>query len=842
MKVSTPTKVLELLKRLQLLTPSQCEQLTGIAADLDSRQLAGELLQRNWLTPFQVNQLLIGRAEELMVGPYAILERLGEGGSGQVFKARHQRMGRLAALKLIRRELVADRETVERFLREIRVVSQLSHPNVVHTFDAGPIGPTYYLAMEYVEGTDLSQMVKETGPLPVAQACDYIRQAALGLQHAHERGLVHRDVKPPNFLVNQTGKGRPDTTLGQPASSWGVVKLLDLGLARLQRPVDGERTSMLTQSGPVMMGTPDYLAPEQALNFRGVDIRADIYGLGCTLFYLLTGQPPFPGGTLAQKLMCHQQVECPAIGRYREDVPPELNRELRRMLAKHPDDRPQAPQEVADALAALHRKGYLPTGPAQLREDFTIADELPPEVAISLRRENVAPGSPPSGEGVLRQPSSALSDRIRRPNRRWFWIPVAAVPVLGLLLMSVFARPETGPSATSATPLLAQLPPQSSASEPDIFALWNEPKADRERLRPELLQILRTRPGTSDARQAATCLRQIPSSLDRIDAKAIPAEKRDPTELVAQVGEARTGAEGLRVAFSPEGQWLASAGDDARIRLWRIEKLDDPPVVLVGHTTRVTHLTFSPTGQALASLAVGDSAPTVWDLSGQIPPPRAQPAGHKAVIRALAFSPDATMLATAANDTTIRFWGLSTKGFPEVSRRIGPAEVVHALAFSPDGQVLASTGTDQTIRLWDGSRPGPRGEKFQVPHVQQKHTPCLEYSPDGKLVVAAGVPEPGGMGGLSLWAGDATVNPPRRVWDVPGRHVTAIAFSPDSKLLAVCFLNGEIIVQDTSDWRRTRQWHRPGGIQSLAFAPDGRHLAVANPNGIVSILRLETLR
>jgi serine/threonine-protein kinase len=843
MPVTDASSFLETLARFQLLAPAQLEELTGGSLDLDARRLARELVGRNWLTPFQVNLLLQGRGADLFLGPYTILERLGEGGAGQVFKARHQRMNRLVALKLIRRELVADAEVVARFLREIQVVSQLSHPNVVHAYDAGPVGPTYFLAMEYVEGIDLGRLVKANGPLPVATACDYVRQGALGLQHAHERGLVHRDIKPPNFLVAPGSGDGPGP---------GLVKLLDLGLARLQRRPDGDRTSVLTQAGPVMMGTPDYLAPEQALDFRGVDIRADIYGLGCTLYYLLTARPPFPGGSLAQKLLRHQQAEFVPVERFRTDVPASVTAVLRRMLAKHPDDRPQTPREVADALSDLAKAAGLSVDPPELIDDRTIADELSSDVAISLRRENAVSASASTLSRVPEPTTSTLADRIRRPTRRrWLWASLAAAPLLGVPLLMVFAGPGLSPAPPStpnvapapAAVVPATAPPPSPAEQNYVFAAWNEPKADRERLRPELLHILRTRPASPAARQAAACLRRLPSGLDRLGANAIPAEKRDPPELVAQVGDPRPGTDGVRIAFSPDGQWLATAGDDAKIRLWRTATLAEPPLLLSGHTARVAGLAFSPSGQILASFAVGDLMPTLWDLTGPVGAPiRIQPPGHNAPLRAMAFSPDATMLVTAGNGGTIRFRDLTAKGYPEIAQRTGHVGAVTALAFSPDGRTLASTGTDQTVRLWEGGRLGLRTEKLQLPNAHQKNSLSLAYSPDGKILVVAGVAEPSGVGGVSLWACDATATPPRQLWDIPGRIVSAIAFSPDGKSLAVCFANGEIIVQDTTDWRRTRQWHRAKGVHSLEFAPDGRHLAVGDADGVVSLLRLESFR
>ena len=361
---------LDALRVHSLLTAEQQEEVTRNLAPrmTDPRVLARHLLQQGWLTPYQVNQLFQGRGAELVMGPYLLLERLGEGGTGQVFKARHQRMHRVVAVKLIRPELLADPEVVQRFYREVQVLSQLSHPNVVHAYDAGPIGATHFLVMEYVEGTDLSQLVKKKGPLPVVQACSYIRQAANGLVHAHEKRLVHRDIKPSNLLVTRnaeqgTGKQK-DSGSPFPVPRSDLVKILDLGLARLRSGADGEITTTLTPVGAssVTMGTPDYLAPEQALDFHQVDIRADIYSLGCTFFYLLTAQPPFPGGSMAQKLMRHQQVAPPPLEKFRSDVPPAVEEVVRRMLAKRPEERFQTPAEVAAGLAGAGLPGL---GPAK---------------------------------------------------------------------------------------------------------------------------------------------------------------------------------------------------------------------------------------------------------------------------------------------------------------------------------------------------------------------------------------------------------------------------------------------------------------------------------------------
>jgi len=225
---------------------------------------------------------------------------------------------------------------VARFYREVQATSQLSHPNVVHACDAGPIGKTHFLVMEYVEGIDLHDIIRRTGRLPEERARNYIVQAAHGLQHIHEHGLAHRDVKPSNLLLDQR--------VNHGAS--GLIKVLDLGLARLGHHGPGDITSRLTPVGSVTMGTPDFLAPEQALDFSRADIRADIYSLGCTFYFLLTSQAPFGDGPVAQTLLRHQQAEPPRV----PGLSPVVERVLRRMMAKLPDQRFQTPAEVAAAL------------------------------------------------------------------------------------------------------------------------------------------------------------------------------------------------------------------------------------------------------------------------------------------------------------------------------------------------------------------------------------------------------------------------------------------------------------------------------------------------------------
>jgi serine/threonine-protein kinase len=363
MPIDSVASLIDLLREKRFLPPDQLDELNRALRPRfsDVKTLAKYLAQRGWLTVYQVNQILAGKAEELVYGPYLILDRIGEGGVSQVFKAWHTGKSCVVALKVIREELLSNPEAFARFQREMHAVARLSHPNIVSSVDSDLVGETNYFAMEYVEGTDLGKLVQLTGALKIPIACEYIRQAALGLQHAHEHGLVHRDIKPPNlFLTGATlppvpppGEKPPQSGSGSiPAvTGKGEIKILDMGLARLREVNSprGENIVALTQEG-AMMGTPDYLAPEQARNAKTADIRSDIYSLGCTLYFLLTGSPPFPGNSVMQKLFQHQKEEPKPIESIRTNVPAGLSPILKKMMAKQPSERYQTPGEIAKAL------------------------------------------------------------------------------------------------------------------------------------------------------------------------------------------------------------------------------------------------------------------------------------------------------------------------------------------------------------------------------------------------------------------------------------------------------------------------------------------------------------
>lgn len=334
---------ISLIRDNQVLEHAQVRELDGPlrATYPDVRLLGMELIRRGWLTPYQVNQLALARARGLRLGSYVLVERLGTGGMGQVFKAVHLLMKRLVAIKLIRSDRPSSRRAGRRFRREIRMAAQLSHANIIQAFDAGLSGDTYFLVMEYVDGLNLQQVLGSRGGcLPLREVCDYIRQAANGLQYAHEQGLVHRDIKPSNLLLS---------------SRDATIKILDLGLARPSWLEAGSADAdPLTRAGR-LLGSLDYLAPEQASDPHNVDIRADLYSLGCTFYHLLTGQVPFPTQAPLDKILKHLKEEPTPVESLRPTVPAQLAGIVRKLMAKRLKGRYQAPAELAKELKVFLR-------------------------------------------------------------------------------------------------------------------------------------------------------------------------------------------------------------------------------------------------------------------------------------------------------------------------------------------------------------------------------------------------------------------------------------------------------------------------------------------------------
>ena len=305
------------------------EQHGGELPELET--LADEFIEAGLVTRWHCDKLFERKYKGFFLGKYKLLGLLGTGGMSSVYLAEHVLMQRRVAIKVLPKSKVGDSSYLARFHLEAKAAAALDHPNIVRAYDVDNEGNTHYLVMEYVEGCDLQNTAKQNGPLDYEDATSHICQAALGLQHAHDAGLIHRDIKPANLLLDEQNK----------------VKLLDMGLARFDT---GEEASLTIAHAENVLGTADYLAPEQALNSHQVDCRADVYSLGCTFYYLLTGHPPFSEGTLAQRIAKHQTEMPEAIQKDRPDCPSDLARICFKMMAKKPDERFQSADEVFDVL------------------------------------------------------------------------------------------------------------------------------------------------------------------------------------------------------------------------------------------------------------------------------------------------------------------------------------------------------------------------------------------------------------------------------------------------------------------------------------------------------------
>ncbi len=321
-------------------------------------EIQNHLIQSGLVTEWHCTKLAAGKYKGFFLGKYKLIRHLGSGGMSTVYLAENKITGQRRAIKVLPRKKVDDKSFLDRFYREARAAAALNHPNIVRVYDIASVDKTHYMVMEYVEGIDLYAMVKRDGPQSFESALDNIRQSATGLKHAHQRNLIHRDIKPANLLLTDTG----------------TIKILDLGLALLTAD---EEESLTIMHNERVMGTADYLSPEQAVNSHEVDHRTDIYSLGCTLYFLLTGQPPFPSGTLAQRIAMHQTQDPQTVETIRQDCPPEIAQFCRRMMQKKPEDRLSDTSIIISEIDGYLKNGQFPkTGISRGQFDFDIPEPI----------------------------------------------------------------------------------------------------------------------------------------------------------------------------------------------------------------------------------------------------------------------------------------------------------------------------------------------------------------------------------------------------------------------------------------------------------------------------------
>jgi len=654
---------------------------------------------------------------ELAAHPrYRVQRCLGAGGMGAVFLAEHLLMERPVALKVIHRHLLDRPEAVERFRREVKAAARLSHPNIVTAYDAEEAGGVHFLVMEYVEGATLDKVIRERGRLPVADACDWIRQAALGLQHAHERGMVHRDIKPGNLLVRlqisdcrlqiERPATKADGLFEQSAISnlqSAIVKIADFGLSRLTD------LAALTPSGAIM-GTPDYIAPEQALTPQTADIRADIYSLGCTLYHLLTGRTPFPDGTALQKLILHQERKPIALKALRPDVPEGLVAVVERMLAKEPAKRYQTPAEVALTLTP-----FVGRSEGEARE--------------CAKPQAVGRIWPLWGNVVIATliAGALLVNHVVLP---WFEQPRVSQNSLKQIAVAIPQAPtwQVGALEGIGTPINRLVVSGDcrrllTGDKKGAFKLW---KLDDLR---EIATFPGHEGGTLGMVFSADNKRVLTGGIDgmvrlwdlqeRKAIKAIPGHQSwvravafSPDEKLAVsagndgfviLWDLVKGDEKKRmagheapiggVAVSPDGKLAVTAGFDETVRLWDLER-GEAAGVLTGHKGNVAIAVFTHKGDRVIS-GGADGTLRVWSVARKIEVALLHK--HSAGISHVAVSPDDRFIL-AAQDDKLRLWDLNSA--KEIAVFRGHEDTILGSAFHPDGMRALSAARDGTVRLW----------------------------------------------------------------------------------------------------------------------------------------------
>ncbi len=763
MTFDTLENFVDAIRANNLLDSAQLVQLDELQDRYpDPDTLACELVLRGFLTRFQAEKIFQGEAHKLLLGQYIILQPIGEGGMGVVFKARHARMKRVVALKVIRKDAAGGDSALQRFNQEIEAAAQLSHPNVVIAYDANDFEDTLFFVMEYVDGIDLGHLVRRVGPLPVGRGADYIRQAALGLQHAHERGMVHRDIKPSNLLL---------------AYSDSIVKILDMGLARLQQSMTTQQPGHLTSTGMVM-GTPDFISPEQARDARSVDIRSDLYSLGCTLYFILAGQPPFPDGSFTEKLLKHNMDRAQPIQDFRPEVPAELMAIIDKLMAKNPKDRYQTPIELARALTSFAQS-------AESAEEYRVPlDDLPTPQPFSqtaatqssfdkAKLASAVKNNAPASRAALTSPLGSIALPGRRtptePLNKSAAIKKDAEQGAPPPNWKPGQRPTSKADLGPRSPVEEREKPEAKPSEPPrsragtVVTLAALVLVGAAGVAAHQLGYLKDLPFASGPPPATGNVPEpAPSPTTRpLPPPTIPAPdpnppiKRDPPldplklGTIADISRPGEIHKTVQAGFSRNGGWLATINNDRLLRLWRLqmtrtnEKRDGELSLPDNNTLKFTS---SPAVTATGQVFVGLLDPNnsvdgfrkqyvlaVWDGKTDDPSKLDYLMNHTAAITAVAVTPDGAKAITASSsENACRVWDGQKKREICVLRK--PQRPL-AVAISDDGRWAITAGINGKIHLWDlASNPG-EPKDVELPSTNSNSVNCVVISPDNSRAV-----------------------------------------------------------------------------------------------------------
>jgi WD40 repeat protein len=761
---------------------------------------------------------------------YRVTRLLGQGGMGAVYQAEHRLMERTVALKVIHRQYTADADAVERFRCEVKTAAQLHHPSIVAAYDAEQAGDTHFLVMEYVPGRSLAAHLREKGQLPVREACDWARQAALGLQYAHERGMVHRDVKPDNLMVTDDGQ----------------VKILDFGLSRLApsqaAPPDATAStaahpSRLTAAGTVM-GTPDYIAPEQAGDARAADTRADVYALGCTLYHMLTGRVPFPDGATFDKVVKHKTAAAEPLAKLRPGVPAALASVVAKMMAKSPADRYQTLAAVAQALGPFARQA--PAGPWRrwfpalepllvgagatvlficcclavgwgLKSAQRSASQAVAEPA-SGREAGPAPGPPDPSELANRAaPADALS-RDDLPEAVRQHTPPELIALLGDPRWRVAGGPRGLVYSLDGKRLAAYA--GADVVVFDTATGW---------------------PATTSRAPAAVNALAINGNGQLIAAasgKGLTVWHADGTEhWTAPQGVVRG------VAFSPNGLMVVATGADGSVG-----RYDAATGRLLPRGPRgdaQADVVFAPNGTYFVTTAFGRHRVNFWDAkTGERLTATNDDKRNFDPVR-VAFSQDGKFLYVGGGGLPGYRVGLGvlferslyTEELPQWGReRGGP------LQCDPDGQTLLTArrtlpngGEPLVIRR--DARTGGEVGRYKLPAVAANEEIFYALSPDGATLAYA---TPQSSTVVRFF--DARTGAPRPAPEGHAAAVWAVAVSPDGRLLASASRDHTIRIWGLNTGRMTGVLAgHTGAVRAVAFNPDGTRVATGSLDGTVRV-------
>jgi serine/threonine protein kinase len=690
------------------------------------------------------------------LGKYELKETIGQGGFGTVYRAVDTGLDVERAVKVLHPALAANAEFIERFQREARFAVRMDHPNVVPVYDLGEADGRFYLAMRYMPGGSLKDLLEKEGPLPVERAVEIARQVADGLEAMHTQGLVHRDLKPGNILIDADGS----------------MRLSDFGFARA---LNATASATLTTAGG-LVGTPAYMAPEQFDPDLGENGPAgDLYALGVIVFEMLAGSLPFSGETPAL-IAAHLYKPAPDLSKLRPEIPVGVSAALQKALAKHPSERFATAGEFARALVNSESIGTSSETPGM---NAAPPKEAAPEPVHqpSAPEQKPAPQAIPSG-GTQRpgQPVPPARPVTQKPKSKhsplWIGLAVggglfglAAVVVIGVIFLSILANLGGQSPTTAADPTMAKIysavdatlqstmiPTSTSDLESDIITTANAERVQElSQLQVGIVYALAYSPdGTMLAvalRESIVIYRSTGDSLTQLQEISVQPFVED-------------------VAFSLDGKILAFASDDHTVKLWDIAS-GGLINTLEGHSDYVASVAFSPDGKTLASSS-GDKTIKLWNVStGDL---LNTLAGHSDGVGSVIFSPDGQTLASGSHDASIKLWDVSSGILLKTLE--GHTMYIGALAFTPDGQTLISGSGDDTLRMWSVST----GKLLRTMNADSTWVDFVAISPDGQIV-ATGSQD----GSVKLW--NIADGKQLKNLQVHTSWISGLAFAPDGKTL-----------------------------------------------------------